>query len=160
MVTDLRAVPACLKLGDGRTVWVHRGMLRSAAALVRAAGSQLSVLIQGETGCGKDVVARGIHDMSDRASGPLVVVNCAAIPDTLLESELFGHKKGSFTGAVSDKVGKFEAANGGSIFLDEIGEMPIQLQQSWAQLHKMVPRRSRRCALVQLRASGKARSHH
>ncbi|MCK5886036.1 MAG: sigma 54-interacting transcriptional regulator, partial [Alcanivorax sp.] len=86
------------------------------AQVVRAAGSQLSVLIQGETGCGKDVVARGIHDMSDRASGPLVVVNCAAIPDTLLESELFGHTKGAFSGADQAKEGLLAQANGGTLF--------------------------------------------
>jgi sigma-54-specific transcriptional regulator len=98
------------------------------AQVVRAAGSQLSVLIQGETGCGKDVVARGIHDMSDRASGPLVVVNCAAIPDTLLESELFGHTKGAFSGADQAKEGLLAQANGGTLFLDEIGDMPMALQ--------------------------------
>jgi two-component system nitrogen regulation response regulator GlnG len=86
------------------------------------------VLIQGETGCGKDVVARGIHDMSDRASGPLVVVNCAAIPDTLLESELFGHTKGAFSGADQAKEGLLAQANGGTLFLDEIGDMPAATQ--------------------------------
>ena len=80
-------------------------MVNLRAQVVRAAGSQLSVLIQGETGCGKDVVARGIHDMSDRANGPMVVVNCAAIPDSLLESELFGHTKGAFSGADQAKEG-------------------------------------------------------
>src|SRR5690606_20663064 len=98
------------------------------AQVVRAASSQLSVLIQGETGCGKDVVARGIHDMSERANGPMVVVNCAAIPDTLLESELFGHTKGAFSGADQAKEGLLAQANGGTLFLDEIGDMPMALQ--------------------------------
>ncbi|RBW49167.1 sigma-54 interaction domain-containing protein [Marinobacter sp. F3R11] len=103
-------------------------MTRLRAQVVRAAGSQLSVLIQGETGSGKDVVARGIHELSDRAEGPLVVVNCAAIPESLLESELFGHTKGAFSGAVQAKEGLLAQANGGTLFLDEIGDMPTALQ--------------------------------
>ena len=103
-------------------------MTRLRAQIVRAAGSQLSVLVQGETGCGKDVVARGIHELSDRAAGPMVVVNCAAIPDTLLESELFGHVRGAFSGADQDKQGLLAQANGGTLFLDEIGDMPMGLQ--------------------------------
>ncbi len=87
-----------------------------------------TVLITGESGTGKGVVARRIHQQSHRAAQPFIPVNCGAIPENLLESELFGHKKGSFTGAVADKVGKVEAANGGSLFLDEIGEMPMNLQ--------------------------------
>ncbi|MDC0662905.1 sigma-54 interaction domain-containing protein [Marinobacter sp. SS21] len=98
------------------------------AQIVRAAGSQLSVLVQGETGCGKDLVARGLHDYSARASGPFVVVNCAAIPDSLLESELFGHAKGAFSGADRSKQGLLAQANGGTLFLDEIGDMPLALQ--------------------------------
>ncbi len=98
------------------------------AQIVRAASSQLSVLVQGETGCGKDVVARGIHELSDRADGPMVVVNCAAIPDSLLESELFGHTKGAFSGADQAKEGLLAQANGGTLFLDEIGDMPMALQ--------------------------------
>ncbi|MGO1461454.1 MAG: sigma-54-dependent Fis family transcriptional regulator [Oleiphilaceae bacterium] len=98
------------------------------AQVVRAAGSQLSVLVKGETGCGKDVVARGIHELSDRAAGPMVVVNCAAIPDSLLESELFGHTKGAFSGADQAKEGLLAQANGGTLFLDEIGDMPLALQ--------------------------------
>jgi sigma-54 dependent transcriptional regulator len=96
--------------------------------IVRAAGSQLSVLVQGETGCGKDLVAQGIHQFSDRAAGPMVVVNCAAIPDSLLESELFGHTKGAFSGADRAKEGLLAQANGGTLFLDEIGDMPMALQ--------------------------------
>ena len=103
-------------------------MIRLRAQVVRAAGSQLSVLVQGETGCGKDVVARGIHELSDRADGPMVVVNCAAIPDSLLESELFGHTKGAFSGADQAKEGLLAQASGGTLFLDEIGDMPTALQ--------------------------------
>ncbi len=96
--------------------------------IVRAAGSQLSVLIQGETGCGKDLVAQGIHEFSDRSKGQLVVVNCAAIPESLLESELFGHTKGAFSGANTAKEGLLAQADKGTLFLDEIGDMPLALQ--------------------------------
>src|SRR5438105_1931867 len=92
------------------------------------AHSESRVLITGESGVGKEVLADVIHAWSPRASGPLVKVNCAAIPETLLESELFGHEKGSFTGAVAQRIGRFELANGGTIFLDEIAEMSPQLQ--------------------------------
>jgi transcriptional regulator with GAF, ATPase, and Fis domain len=94
----------------------------------RLSPTDVSILLLGETGTGKEVAAQEIHNQSDRNNGVFISINCGAIPENLLESELFGHKKGSFTGAVSDKIGKFEAANGGSIFLDEIGEMPMNLQ--------------------------------
>jgi DNA-binding NtrC family response regulator len=96
--------------------------------LVRVAPSKSSVLIQGESGTGKELVAQAVHRFSRRAMGPLVAVNCAAIPEPLLESELFGHVKGSFTGATANRAGRFKAAHGGTIFLDEIGEMPLGLQ--------------------------------
>ncbi|OPY89206.1 MAG: Formate hydrogenlyase transcriptional activator [Syntrophaceae bacterium PtaU1.Bin231] len=86
------------------------------------------VLLQGETGTGKEVIANAIHNLSPRSGGPFIRVNCGAIPDTLIDSELFGHEKGAFTGAVSRKMGRFERASGGTIFLDEIGELPHQAQ--------------------------------
>src|SRR5579863_6053876 len=92
------------------------------------ANRRCSVLIEGETGTGKEVVAREIHRSGTRSRGPWVAVNCGAIPDTLLEAELFGHVRGAFTGAVQGRIGKFEAANHGTIFLDEIGDMPFAVQ--------------------------------
>jgi len=87
-----------------------------------------TVLVQGETGTGKELIAQALHDLSERSKQPFVKVNCAAIPATLLESELFGHEKGSFTGAFAQKIGRFEMAHKGTLFLDEIGEMPLELQ--------------------------------
>ncbi|TGN38348.1 sigma-54-dependent transcriptional regulator [Marinobacter confluentis] len=94
----------------------------------KVAPTETTVLIQGESGTGKELAARALHLMSPRASNPLISVNCAAIPESLIESELFGHEKGSFTGAVSARTGLIEAADGGSLFLDEIGELPAEAQ--------------------------------
>jgi two-component system, NtrC family, response regulator GlrR len=98
------------------------------ALLARAAATDASVLIQGETGTGKELVARSIHAASSRRTGPLVVVDCGALPESLLDAELFGHTKGAFTGAVSARTGAIESANGGTVFLDEVGELPIAMQ--------------------------------
>lgn len=103
--------------------------LRDVMSLVRqVAPMESPVLLLGDTGVGKEVIANAIHRFSPRREGPMIKVNCGAIPDTLIDSELFGHEKGSFTGAVSHKRGRFERANGGTIFLDEIGELPLQAQ--------------------------------
>jgi DNA-binding NtrC family response regulator len=97
-------------------------------AIDKVAQTDARVLITGPNGAGKEMVARQLHEKSNRASGPMVEVNCAAIPGELIESELFGHEKGSFTSAVKQRIGKFEQANGGTLFLDEIGDMSLSAQ--------------------------------
>ena len=105
------------------------GCMREVARLVRLVASRsTTVLIEGETGCGKEVVARALHRLSRRAAMPFVVLNCAAIPEPLLEAELFGHVRGAFTGAVQSRMGRVEMASGGTLLLDEIGEMPLAMQ--------------------------------
>jgi DNA-binding NtrC family response regulator len=109
--------------------WANSDVMKSVATIVdRVADNDVTVLIRGESGVGKELVARAIHDGSPRRTRPFVKVNCAAVPDDLLESELFGHEKGAFTGAASLRVGKFEHADGGTLMLDEIGEMKPQMQ--------------------------------
>lgn len=103
-------------------------MRRLFAALARVAATEYSVLIRGETGTGKELVARALHDESARRAQPFVVVDCAAIPEVLFESQLFGHARGAFTGATTARAGDFEAAQGGTIFLDEVGELPASIQ--------------------------------
>jgi Nif-specific regulatory protein len=112
----------------GEIVGTSRAMLEVFRLMESAAKSTIAVLVEGETGTGKELVARGIHRAGPRADGPFVAVNCAALPETLLESELFGHRRGAFTGATHDQRGLFEAAQGGSILLDEIGEMSTAMQ--------------------------------
>src|SRR5262249_6148626 len=94
----------------------------------KIAGTDISVLVTGETGTGKELIARELHNRSPRAKGPFVSINCGAIPENLLESELFGYVRGAFTGATGNKTGRFQAANKGTLLLDEIGEMPVALQ--------------------------------
>lgn len=113
---------------QGNIVGSSQKMKQVFRMLRKVSPTDLTVMVLGETGTGKELVAREVHRLSDRAKEPFISINCGAIPENLLESELFGHRKGSFTGAVTDKVGKFEAANGGTLFLDEIGEMPMNLQ--------------------------------
>ena len=108
----------------GKSIAIER--LR--AIVTQCANSNAPVLLRGESGTGKELVSRALHDSSERASHPFVAINCGAIPDQLLESELFGHRKGSFTGATCDRKGRFELAHMGTLFLDEIGDMPSQLQ--------------------------------
>jgi DNA-binding NtrC family response regulator len=103
-------------------------MLEVTSLVQRVAPSEATVLIRGESGTGKELIAQAIHYASPRAAKPLIRVNCAALPENLLESELFGHEKGSFTGAVATRKGRFEAADGGTLFLDEIGDLPLHLQ--------------------------------
>jgi two-component system, NtrC family, response regulator GlrR len=98
------------------------------ARLARVARSEATVLIQGETGTGKELAAQAIHDASGRAGEPFVIIDCGALPESLLEAELFGHRKGAFTGATEARAGAIEAANGGTVFLDEIGELPLSMQ--------------------------------
>ena len=116
------------RLGKHEIVWKGEAMRRAMAQVERVAASESRVCIFGETGTGKELVARTIHERSPRAAGPFVTLNCAAIPAELIESELFGHEKGSFTGASGRHIGKFEQADQGTIFLDEIGDMPLNMQ--------------------------------
>lgn len=113
---------------EGRLVGMSPTLARLRQAVTELAGIDADVIVTGETGTGKEVVSRAIHDLSPRADGPFVAVNCAAIPAELVESELFGHEAGAFTGARGQRIGKFEQANGGTLLLDEIESMPLAVQ--------------------------------
>jgi len=114
--------------GGGELIGTGPQISRLKEDMKLVAKSDLAVLVTGETGTGKELVARSIHAYSRRFDKPLIYVNCAALPESIAESELFGHKKGSFTGAIQDRLGKFEVANHGTLFLDEIGELPLSIQ--------------------------------
>jgi len=116
------------RVGRHEVVWISDAMRRVMAQVDRVAASESRVCILGETGTGKEVIARAIHERSPRRDRPFVTVNCAAVPSELIESELFGHEKGAFTGAAARHLGKFEQAHGGTLFLDEIGDMPAAMQ--------------------------------
>jgi len=116
------------KVGRYQIVWAGQRMQQVMTQIERVAASEVRVCIQGETGTGKELAARTLHEKSTRNSGPFVTLNCAAVPAELIESELFGHEKGSFTGAANRHTGKFEQAHRGTLFLDEIGDMPLTMQ--------------------------------
>ena len=130
---ELKAVPAGKKATEDAgpvpgLIGTSASMQRIYKLVGQVARSDATVLLMGESGTGKELIARAIYANSPRAARPYVAINCAAIPDTLLESELFGHERGAFTGALTQRIGKFERADGGTIFLDEIGDMPLALQ--------------------------------
>jgi len=116
------------RLGKHEIVWGGDAMRKVMAQIDRVAASETRICILGETGTGKELVARTLHERSNRSAGPFITLNCAAVPAELIESELFGHEKGSFTGAATRHIGKFEQAEQGTLFLDEIGDMPLNMQ--------------------------------
>jgi DNA-binding NtrC family response regulator len=116
------------RLGHHEIIWTCDAMKKVMAQVERVAATETRVCILGETGTGKELIAHTLHEKSPRSSGPFVAINCAAVPAELIESELFGHEKGSFTGATARHVGKFEQADHGTLFLDEIGDMPLPMQ--------------------------------
>ena len=119
---------AAARRGGPSIIGESPALRQTIAAIERAAGTDTTVLLEGESGTGKELCARALHNASARSNGPFVAINCAAIPENLLEAELFGYERGAFTGATQRKLGKFEMAQRGTIFLDEIGEMPLALQ--------------------------------
>src|SRR5580693_4118856 len=129
---DSEGAPPSRRLDSDRdprgSIFVGVSMRALEPMIDKIAAGTINVLVLGETGAGKEVIARTLHARSPRSSRPLLCINCAALSESLLESELFGHEKGAFTGAVAAKEGLLESAEGGSVFLDEVGEMPIALQ--------------------------------
>ncbi len=132
--SDAEQWPISDRTSFGTLVGSSHAMRASFALLERAADTDVTVLLEGETGTGKEEAARSLHAASSRKAGPFVVVDCGALPEDLIERELFGHEKGSFTGAVERRAGAFEAASGGTIFLDEIGELPLALQPTFLRV--------------------------
>jgi DNA-binding NtrC family response regulator len=128
LVAEVREARQLRADTSGAIVGEHPALRQLKDVLREVAPTEATVLIQGESGTGKELVARALHDLSGRWRGPFIPVNCATLGESLLESELFGHKKGAFTGALEDREGKFEAADGGTLFLDEAGEIPLPLQ--------------------------------
>ena len=128
IIENCQKMPERTASATGNIVGRSRALMTALARAQAAAASAADVLIEAESGTGKELLARMIHDVSDRADKPFLAINCAALPEALLESELFGHARGAFTGAVTAKPGKFELAHGGTLLLDEIGEMPLNLQ--------------------------------
>lgn len=126
--TPTEATALCVDNSDIGIIGSNPAMQALYSDIHKVAPTDSNVLIQGESGTGKELVARALHNLSKRAKAPMISVNCAAIPETLIESELFGHEKGAFTGAVSARTGLVEAADGGTLFLDEIGELPLEAQ--------------------------------
>ena len=117
-----------LRYGFDNVIGLTPAVQKAYVLATQVADSNASVLILGDTGTGKEYIARAIHFQSPRADGPFIKVSCAALPETLLESELFGHEKGAFTGAVGRRIGRFEVADGGTLFLDEIGDITPAMQ--------------------------------
>ena len=128
LIQENETLKAALNQGFGEIIGTSAAMQSVYSLIRRIQDSQISCLVRGESGTGKELVARAIHNGSPRADAPFVAVNCGAIPEGLIESELFGHRRGAFTGALRDRVGYFAAANQGTLFLDEIGEMPLSAQ--------------------------------
>src|SRR5271168_2349146 len=128
MATLVNMIPNTLARFEGELIGSSLGLRRVLNSVQMVARTDSAVLIQGETGTGKELIARAIHEESLRSRGPFVKVNCAAMPGGLIESELFGHERGAFTGAVTQTTGRFQLAHQGTLFLDEIGDLPLELQ--------------------------------
>ncbi|MCK5424034.1 MAG: sigma-54-dependent Fis family transcriptional regulator [Emcibacter sp.] len=124
----IAAVLTAISVDEHEFIYRDRNMMQVVKLADQIAGSEASIMITGDSGTGKEVMARHVHNKSRRRTKPFIAINCAAIPENLLESELFGHEKGAFTGAIARRVGKFEEANGGTLLLDEISEMDVRLQ--------------------------------